>query len=102
MQRYARVPLPILMILAFGIAASWGAGRQRPRTPRGWRRGSPPVLTRAGNDHPGGGIPRGGSGTGSTWVTDGLYQAMSLVTGEGVILVDAPPTWVATVRRSPA
>ncbi len=26
------------------------------------------------------------------WVTDGLYQAMFLTTGEGVIVVDAPPT----------
>jgi len=26
------------------------------------------------------------------WVTDGLYQAMFLVTGEGVVVVDAPPT----------
>src|SRR5215210_9173093 len=26
------------------------------------------------------------------WVTDGAYQAMFLTTGEGVILVDAPPS----------
>lgn len=26
------------------------------------------------------------------WVTEGAYQAMFLVTGEGVIVVDAPPS----------
>src|SRR5687767_6915129 len=31
-------------------------------------------------------------GDGLYWVTDGLYQVMFLTTGEGVILVDAPPS----------
>lgn len=31
-------------------------------------------------------------GGGLYWVTDGVYQAMFLVSGEGVIVVDAPPT----------
>jgi len=31
-------------------------------------------------------------GEGLYWVTDGAYQAMFLVTGEGVIAVDAPPS----------
>lgn len=31
-------------------------------------------------------------GGGLYWVTDGLYQSIFLTTGEGVILVDAPPT----------
>jgi glyoxylase-like metal-dependent hydrolase (beta-lactamase superfamily II) len=42
------------------------------------------------------------------WVTDGLYQMIFLVTGEGVVAVDAPPTIgnnilraIASVTKSP-
>ena len=42
------------------------------------------------------------------WLTDGLYQMIFLVTGEGVVAVDAPPTIgnnilraIATVTKSP-
>ena len=34
----------------------------------------------------------GDLGGGLYWVTDGIYQAMFLVTSEGVVAVDAPPT----------
>ena len=42
------------------------------------------------------------------WLTDGLYQMFFLVTAEGVVAVDAPPTIgrnilraIASVTRSP-
>jgi glyoxylase-like metal-dependent hydrolase (beta-lactamase superfamily II) len=42
------------------------------------------------------------------WLTDGIYQMMFLVTGEGVVAVDAPPTLgnnilraIATITRKP-
>jgi len=33
------------------------------------------------------------------WVTEGMYQVMFLTTGEGVIVVDAPPTIGENISR---
>jgi glyoxylase-like metal-dependent hydrolase (beta-lactamase superfamily II) len=33
------------------------------------------------------------------WVTDGLYQVMFLTTGEGIIVVDAPPSLVESIQK---
>lgn len=58
-------------------------------------------------------IPRSGYlvqeiGSSLYWLTDGIYQMMFLVTGEGVVAIDAPPTLgnnilraVATITRQP-
>jgi glyoxylase-like metal-dependent hydrolase (beta-lactamase superfamily II) len=39
-------------------------------------------------------------GDGLYWVTDGLYQVMFLTTGEGVVVIDAPPSLVESVRKA--
>jgi glyoxylase-like metal-dependent hydrolase (beta-lactamase superfamily II) len=38
-------------------------------------------------------------GGGLYWLTEGVYQVMFLVTGEGVVVVDAPPTIGANLLR---
>jgi glyoxylase-like metal-dependent hydrolase (beta-lactamase superfamily II) len=39
-------------------------------------------------------------GDGLFWVSDGFYQMMFLVTGDGVVAVDAPPTLGHNIRRA--
>lgn len=42
----------------------------------------------------------GALGDGLFWVTDGVYQAMFMTTGRGVIVVDAPPTFADKMLRA--
>jgi glyoxylase-like metal-dependent hydrolase (beta-lactamase superfamily II) len=39
-------------------------------------------------------------GEGLYWVTDGFYQMMFLLTGEGVVAIDAPPTLGHNIHRA--
>jgi len=97
MQRLMHVlfAFAILNILALGIAVPVGA--QETATPVA---GTGIVTGEFGpvpDAAKGPAIPAAGYlveeiRDGLYWVTDGAYQAMFLTTGEGVILVDAPPS----------
>ena len=97
MQRYARVFIALVLAntLALGIATPLGA--QEPATPVVTAGGGEGGLAPIPDAARGPAIPETGYlveeiRDGLYWVTDGLYQAMFLTTGEGVILVDAPPS----------
>ena len=97
MRRTARVLIAVVLVnvLALPIAAPLGA--QETATPVASPGSVAGELVPVPDAARGPAIPEAGYlveeiRDGLYWVTDGLYQAMFLTTGEGVILVDAPPS----------
>jgi glyoxylase-like metal-dependent hydrolase (beta-lactamase superfamily II) len=96
MQRCACVLIALFLvnILALGTAAPVGA--QESATPVTTAGGGEGEFAPVPDAARGPAIPEAGYlveeiRDGLYWVTDGSYQAMFLTTGEGVIVVDAPP-----------
>jgi glyoxylase-like metal-dependent hydrolase (beta-lactamase superfamily II) len=97
MQRlmHVLIAFAILNILALGIGAPVGA--QETATPVATSGMVTAEFGPVPDAAKGPAIPAAGYlveeiRDGLYWVTDGAYQAMFLTTGEGVILVDAPPS----------
>ena len=98
-RQYARL-LVLVSLAALGLAGAASAAEFPPGFAEAVRAQAPPPSTLNPAIDPKKGYAVESLGDGAYFVTDGLYQAMFVVTRKGVVLVDAPPTLGAKLPKA--